>query len=289
MAALTLTFSLNSQRADDVRGEGRTAAGCDPCCRRCRLFALDEANEDRTLAALKAHRQDLFDPTVDKHGGRIFKVMGDGLLVEFSSALSAALCAHQIQQAMALRNAMFPTTSGSSFASASIWRRHRGWHRPSGDGVNVAARLEGLAEPGGICLSSNVHSLVRRRMKAQFDDLGRQEAQEPGRTAARVRVRMQDSAPAVLTLPDKPSDRGPALYQYELGQGVRLFRRRPDRRPDHRHLAQSRPVRHCAKLGLCLQGQGDGRARDRERAWRPLHPGRLGAALGRAGADQPRN
>ena len=167
---------------------------------------LMEADEKRTMAALNTHRREFFDPTIAEHGGRIFKAMGDGFLVEFSSAVNAATCAVQIQNGMALRNQSVPEGQRIIFRIGvnlgDVIVEGSDLH---GDGVNVAARLEGLADPGGICLSANVHDQVKRRIDAQFDDLGPQMLKNISEPLRVFRIHTRPSEPAVLALPDKPS------------------------------------------------------------------------------------
>ena len=167
---------------------------------------LMEANEERTMAALKHHRREFFDPTMAKHGGRIFKVMGDGFLVEFASVLNAAICAVEIQLGMATRNQDVPDDRRITFRIGvnlgDVIVEGTDLH---GDGVNVAARLEGLADPGGVCLSANVHDQVKRRMDVAFDDLGPQTLKNIAEPLRVFRVRLQEGEPAALALPDKPS------------------------------------------------------------------------------------
>ncbi len=167
---------------------------------------LMEANEERTMAALQHHRREFFDPIMAKHGGRIFKVMGDGFLVEFGSVVNAAHCAVEIQQGMALRNQGVPDDQSITFRIGvnlgDVIVEGTDLH---GDGVNVAARLEGLADPGGICLSASVHDQVKRRMDVQFDDMGPQTLKNIAEPLRVFRVRMQVRVPAALALPDKPS------------------------------------------------------------------------------------
>ena len=167
---------------------------------------LMEADEKRTMAALNTHRREFFDPTIAEHGGRIFKAMGDGFLVEFSSAVNAATCAVQIQNGMALRNQSVPEGQRIIFRIGvnlgDVIVEGSDLH---GDGVNVAARLEGLADPGGICLSANVHDQVKRRIDAQFDDLGPQMLKNIAEPLRVFRIHTRPSEPAVLALPDKPS------------------------------------------------------------------------------------
>ncbi len=135
-----------------------------------RLMELDEAG---TLTALKAHREELIDPIITEHRGRIVKLMGDGALVEFASVVDAVECAVAIQQAMAER------TAGSSEKNLIEFRIGVNLGDVIvegddiyGDGVNLAARLEGLAEPGGICISDKVHSEIRSKLDAAFADGG---------------------------------------------------------------------------------------------------------------------
>ena len=134
---------------------------------------LMEANEERTLGALRQHRRELFDPTVAKHGGRIFKTMGDGCLVEFGSVVNAARCAIEIQRGIPGRNVGVPEDRHIKFRI--------GIHVGDiivdgddfyGDGVNLAARLEGLAEPGGIACSAVVRSQVGNKLEIGFIDQG---------------------------------------------------------------------------------------------------------------------
>ncbi len=136
---------------------------------------LMEANEERTMAALKHHRREFFDPTMAKHGGRIFKVMGDGFLVEFGSVVSAARCAVEIQASMAARNESVPQDQRIIFRiGVNLGDVMVEGADLNGDGVNVAVRLEGLAEPGGICISAKVHAEVRDKLDTTFADMGEQ-------------------------------------------------------------------------------------------------------------------
>ena len=135
-----------------------------------RLMELDEAG---TLVALKTHRKELIDPAIAEHNGRIVKLMGDGALAEFASIVNAVECAVAVQQAMAERNA------GSSQENPVELRIGVNLGDVIvegddiyGDGVNLAARLEGLAQPGGICISDKVHSEIRGKLDATFADGG---------------------------------------------------------------------------------------------------------------------
>jgi adenylate cyclase len=134
---------------------------------------LMEANEERTLNALRQHRREFFEPTVARHGGRIFKVMGDGFLIEFASVIDAARCAVETQRGMLERNAGFPDDRQIKFRI--------GIHLDNiivdgedfyGGGVNLAARIEALAQPGGIACSAIVRDRVGDQLELEFVDQG---------------------------------------------------------------------------------------------------------------------
>src|SRR5205823_14728279 len=137
-----------------------------------RLMGQDEAG---TLARLRAHRRELIDPKIAEHKGRIVMTTGDGLLIEFPSVVEAVACAVAVQRGMAERNAGMPEEQRIVFRIGvnlgDIIVEEGDIH---GDGVNVAARLEGIAEPGGICLSGTVRDHVGDRLDLTFDDLGDQ-------------------------------------------------------------------------------------------------------------------
>ncbi len=174
-----------------------------------RLMGVDE---EGTLARLNAHRRELLEPTIAEHRGRVVKRTGDGILIEFSSAVDATRCAIEQQRAMAQRNA-------GVRADQRIELR-MGIHVGDimieegdifGDAVNIAARLESIAQPGGICISDDAYRQVRGKLDVNFQDSGEQELKNIARP---VRVyQMRPDAPAVggktaadgLVLPDKPS------------------------------------------------------------------------------------
>ena len=134
---------------------------------------LVRSDEDGTLAALKSLRSDLIRPKVAQHHGRIVKFMGDGLLAEFASVVEAVRAAAEMQQVMAERNAGLPEGQRIEFRIGinlgDVVIDSEDIH---GDGVNVAARLEGLAEPGGLYVSQAVYDQVRDRVELLFEDLG---------------------------------------------------------------------------------------------------------------------
>src|SRR5574338_845619 len=131
---------------------------------------LTGVDEDRTLARLRALRSDLIDPTIAVHGGRVVKRTGDGALVEFRSVVDAVRCAIEVQTAMVERNAGLPPERRIEFRIGihlgDVVEESDG--DLMGDGVNIAARLEGMSEPGGLCLSGAAHAQVRDRLKARF-------------------------------------------------------------------------------------------------------------------------
>jgi adenylate cyclase len=135
---------------------------------------LAGADEDRILARLRALRSDLIDPTIAVHHGRIVKRMGDGLLIEFRSVVDAVRCAIEVQTAMVDRNAGVPPERRIEFRIGihlgDVVEEADG--DLMGDGVNVAARLEGVALPGAICLSEVAYQLVKGRLDLKVTDLG---------------------------------------------------------------------------------------------------------------------
>ncbi len=171
------------------------------------------ADEEGTLARLKAHRRELIDPKIAEHRGRIVKTTGDGMLVEFGSVVDALRCATELQANMAERNAVAPAVDRIDFRI--------GIHQGDvvvedgdifGDGVNVAARLEALAEPGGICVSARVQEDAAGRLDLAFEDMGEQQLKNIARPVRVYRVRNAGAAasasaraPPALPLPDKPS------------------------------------------------------------------------------------
>ena len=138
---------------------------------------LAGADEDRTLSRLRGLRSDLIDPAIDAHHGRIVKHTGDGSLIEFRSVVDAVRCAVEIQNGMIERNAGVPPERRIAFRIGvhlgDVVEEADG--DLMGDGVNVAARLEGLCEPGGLCLSEDAWRQVRDRIQAPFADLGERE------------------------------------------------------------------------------------------------------------------
>ena len=132
-------------------------------------------DEEGTLGALKALRQSLIDPKIAEHRGRIVKTTGDGVLVEFASTVDAVRCAIGIQRAMPARSAELPPDKKIEFRiGINIGDIIVEGDDIFGDGVNVAARLESISQPGGICISDVVYQQVNGRLDANFVDLGEQ-------------------------------------------------------------------------------------------------------------------
>jgi TolB-like protein/class 3 adenylate cyclase len=175
-------------------------------------------DEEGTLANLKSSRKSLVDPCIAAHRGRIVKTTGDGLLVEFASAVDAARCAIEIQRGMAAQNAGVPQDTRIELRIGI----HVGDiiiddNDIFGDGVNIAARLEGIADPGGVCISDDAQRQVRGKVEVAFDDIGPQRLKNIAEPMRAWRVRLDSSAPSTapakaaadparpLTLPEKPS------------------------------------------------------------------------------------
>jgi len=151
-----------------------------------------EVDERGTLARLKTHRLELIDPAITKNHGRIIKTTGDGMLVEFHSVADAVVCAAEIQRRMARRNADVSPARWIQFRiGINLGDVIVEENDIFGDGVNVAARLETLAEPGGICISGAVRDQVGQRLDdVEFEDLGDQSVKNITRPIRVFRVRL---------------------------------------------------------------------------------------------------
>ena len=170
-----------------------------------RLMGLDEAG---TAKALREHRVAI-DPIVARHGGRVVKTTGDGVLVEFPSIVAAVECAVTVQKLMAERNADVPEDRRMLFRiGINLGDVLIEGDDILGDGVNIAARLEGIAEPGSICVSASAYEHVRGKIDVEFGDMGEQQLKNIARPVRAYRVRLDRShaqAKPALPLPDKPS------------------------------------------------------------------------------------
>ena len=179
----------------------------------CRLIGIDE---EGTLARLKALRRTLFDPKIAEHHGRVVKNTGDGALAEFASVVDALRCADEIQRGMAKQNVDVPQDKrielriGIHIGDIIIEENDI-----FGDGVNIAARLEGIAEPGGVCMSNDAYRQVRGKVAIVCDDMGPQLLKNIAEPMQAWRVRVGEvlippvtertSGHVALTLPEKPS------------------------------------------------------------------------------------
>jgi TolB-like protein len=170
-----------------------------------RLMGADEAG---TALALREHRAAV-DPIVVGHGGRIVKTTGDGVLLEFPSIVAAVECALAVQELMAERNADLPTDQRMLFRiGINLGDVLIEGDDILGDGVNIAARLEGIAEPGGICISDSAYQQVRDKVLIEVVDMGEQRLKNVARPVRTYRLRVDRSPEQVeptLGLPDKPS------------------------------------------------------------------------------------
>jgi adenylate cyclase len=155
------------------------------------------ADEEGTLDRLKAHRRELIDPKIGEHRGRIVKTTGDGMLAEFPSVVDAVRCAVEIQRGMADRNAEVPEDKRITFRiGINLGDIIVDGDDIYGDGVNIAARLEALAEPGGICISRVVRDQIRDKLPYPFADMGEQSVKNITRP---VRVYAMNAAAVIVT------------------------------------------------------------------------------------------
>src|SRR6201998_3391845 len=166
------------------------------------------ADEEGTLERLKALRRELVDPTIAEHHGRIVKTTGDGMLVEFASVVDAVPCAGAVQQAMPERNTGVAADNrielriGINLGDVIVEGDDL-----YGDGINIAARVEALADPGGVFVSNTVYDHVRDRLPFVFQDLGEQQVKNIARPVRVYRIPITENAAtkAPLRVPEKTS------------------------------------------------------------------------------------
>jgi adenylate cyclase len=172
-----------------------------------RLAGMDE---ERTLARLRALRSDLIDPTISVHRGRIVKRTGDGSVIEFRSVVDAVRCAMEVQNAMVERNMGLPPEKRIDFRIGihlgDVVEEADG--DLMGDGVNIAARLEGIAKPGAICLSEDAYRQVKGRLDLAITDLGQTQLKN---IAEPIRVYSLQLGVASQTKPARRNTRFPAI------------------------------------------------------------------------------
>jgi adenylate cyclase len=165
------------------------------------------ADEEGTLAGLKSFRKTLVDPTIAAHRGRIVKTTGDGMLVEFASAVDAARCAVEVQRGMAGQNADVLQEVRLEFRIGI----HVGDiiiddNDIFGDGVNIAARLEGIAEPGGVCISDDAQRQIRGKVDILFEDMGPQSLKNIAEQMRAWRVKLCGDVGLARQEPPPPKD-----------------------------------------------------------------------------------
>ena len=190
---------------------------------------LAGADEDRTLARLRALRSDLIDPTIAVHHGRVVKRTGDGILIEFRSVVDAVRCAIEVQNGMAERNAGLPPERRIEFRIGihlgDVVEESDG--DLMGDGVNIAARLEGIAKPGAICLSEDAYRQVSGRLDMEVTDLGQtalKNIERPIRVySLQVGVPAQAKPATELKAPEKPPEPKPRSALLPLIAGIVAF------------------------------------------------------------------
>ncbi len=169
------------------------------------------ADEEGTLSRLTAHRRELFDPSIARHRGRIVKTTGDGLLAEFASVVDAVRCAAEVQAGMAERNVASAADPRLEFRiGINVGDIVEQDDEIFGDGVNIAARLEGIATPGGICVSQRVQEDAAGKTGVTFEDMGEQMLKNIARPVRAYRIRAGTIASPLApkenpALPDKPS------------------------------------------------------------------------------------
>jgi TolB-like protein len=177
-----------------------------------RLMGVDE---EGTLRQLKAHRKELVDPKITEHRGRIVKTTGDGMLVEFVSVVDAVRCAVDIQRGMRERNSDIPAEKRIQFRiGINVGDIIIDGDDIYGDGVNVAARLEALADPGGITVSRVVHDQVQDKLGFEFDDMGEQSVKNIARPVGVHRVHLTEQLPrsnAPVGKTDRAASERPSL------------------------------------------------------------------------------
>jgi TolB-like protein/class 3 adenylate cyclase len=157
-----------------------------------RMMELDETG---TLATLKSHREDIINPSIAEHRGRVVKLMGDGILAEFPSVVDAMQCAARIQTGLAKKNAKVPDEMQMEWrVGINVGDVIVDGDDIYGDGINIASRLEGLAEPGGICISRDVFTQVKNKVDLGFESLGEQSIKNIAEPVLVFRVELSPGA-----------------------------------------------------------------------------------------------
>ena len=241
--------------------------------------ALMERDEAGTFDRLKAGRKELFEPEIARRHGRIFKLMGDGLLAEFGSVVDAVECAVGLQRGLAERNADVPEDErievriGVNLGEVIVDGRRPLRRRRERRGAAGAARRARRH----LRVRPRSRSEVEKKLAFGFESMGEQQVKNIAEPVHAYRVVLDGSArrpPArPLALPDQASIAVLPFTNMSGDPGAGLFRRRAGRGPDHQSVENPRPVRHRAQLDLRLQGQGGGHPPGRQGARRPLRAG----------------
>jgi len=181
-------------------------------------------DEARTLEGLKSDRREIIDTKVDQHGGRTIKLMGDGALLEFASTVDAVTFAISMQSTLADRNAKLPEDQHRFYRiGINVGDVVIDGDDIYGDGVNIASRLETLAEPGGICIHQNVRDQLRGKLDIDFDDLGEIEAKNIERPVRAFRVALNEKAAAIAARPiERPSKPNRPTRFWQAAVGISL-------------------------------------------------------------------
>jgi adenylate cyclase len=244
---------------------------------------LAGADEEGTLARLRALRSDLIDPTIAARHGRVVKRTGDGGLIEFRSVVDAVRCAIAVQNGMAERNAGLPPERRIEFRIGI----HLGdvVEEADGDlmgaGVNIAARIEGICAPGAICLSEDAYRQVKGRLDLAVSNLGPTQLKNIAEPIGLYSLQVGAPAQTKRARPSAgkirsaaPLDCGSAVRQYRRRRGAGAFRRRGHGEPDDRPLTNTRGRRDRPQYGVHLQRQALRREGGRARPEHPLRPRR---------------
>src|SRR6202035_979198 len=191
-STMTATRRLTAILAADVAGYSRLMGG----------------DEEGTHERLKAHLHELVDPKIREHRGRVVKNTGDGFLAEFASVVDAVRCAVDVQRGMVERNAAIPVDERIEFrVGINLGDVIVEGEDIFGDGVNIAARLEALAEPGGICVSRVVRDQVRDKLAIPFEDMGEQQVKNIARPVRAYRILLAEKAGVPSILPETAAPR----------------------------------------------------------------------------------
>src|SRR3954454_17252833 len=193
-----------------------------------RLMGTDEIG---TITSLKSHRRELVDSGIAEHRGRIVKTTGDGMLVEFASVVDAVSCAVHIQRSMVRRNVSVPTDKQIIFRiGINVGDIIIDGDDIYGDGVNIAARLETLCDPGGVCISRAANDQIRDKLSIAFADLGEQAVKNISRAVGVFGLTSKDiAAIPEAAIPSSAEDTARTTVRYEqeihycqTGDGVQL-------------------------------------------------------------------